>query len=129
MNARFYHISINVHDFEFYKRLLEYLGFRIVVEYKRGFGASDDASSIWVFQITKKYAVRGFHRKNIGLNHVAFRVANREDVDTFYKNYLLQHGIPVLYGGPAERPEYEKGYYAVYFEDPDRIKLEVVHKP
>jgi hypothetical protein len=33
----------------------------------------------------------------------------------------------VLYGGPKEYPEYRKGYYAVYFEDPDRIKLEFVH--
>ncbi|TMI54977.1 bleomycin resistance protein, partial [Candidatus Bathyarchaeota archaeon] len=29
--------------------------------------------------------------------------------------------------GPKEYPEYRKGYYAVYFEDPDRIKLEFVH--
>jgi len=32
-------------------------------------------------------------------------------------------------GGPADHPEYEPGYYAVYFEDPDRIKIEVMYLP
>jgi hypothetical protein len=35
----------------------------------------------------------------------------------------------VLYGGPREYPEYAAAYYAVFFEDPDRIKLEVAHVP
>jgi len=35
----------------------------------------------------------------------------------------------VLYGGPKEYPEYSEGYYALYFEDPDRIKLDAVHIP
>ncbi|TMJ94434.1 MAG: hypothetical protein E6G67_09530 [Actinobacteria bacterium] len=28
--------------------------------------------------------------------------------------------------GPAEFPQYRKGYYAVFFEDPDGLKLEIV---
>ena len=28
-----------------------------------------------------------------------------------------------------EFPEYRPGYYAVFFEDPDRLKLEIVHIP
>ena len=28
---------------------------------------------------------------------------------------------------PVEFPEYHVGYYAVFFEDSDRIKLEVVY--
>jgi hypothetical protein len=50
-------------------------------------------------------------------------------VDDFYNQYLLPRKVPVLYGGPKEYPEYTKGYYSVYFEDPDRIKLELVHIP
>ena len=34
-----------------------------------------------------------------------------------------------LYRTPREFPEYRPGYYAVFFEDPDRLKLEVVHLP
>ncbi len=31
--------------------------------------------------------------------------------------------------GPKKYPGYSKGYYSVYFEDTDRIKLELVHVP
>ena len=30
---------------------------------------------------------------------------------------------------PAEYPQYAPGYYAVYFEDTDGLKFEVVHMP
>jgi catechol 2,3-dioxygenase-like lactoylglutathione lyase family enzyme len=129
MNATFYHAAINVHDVAFYKELLAYLGFKTVAEYHSGFGASDGKVSLWVFKVSSKYVRQAFHRKAVGINHFAFRVESKATVDTFYKDYLLPNGISVLYGGPAEHPEYEPGYYAVYFEDPDRIKLEVVYKP
>jgi hypothetical protein len=38
----------------------------------------------------------------------------------------LPNKIKVLYDGPKEYPDYSNGYYAVYFEDPDRIKLELL---
>jgi hypothetical protein len=37
--------------------------------------------------------------------------------------------LPPLYETPREFPEYRPGYYAVFFEDPDRLKLEIVHVP
>jgi len=30
---------------------------------------------------------------------------------------------------PAHYPEYSGDYYAVFFEDPDGMKLELVHAP
>lgn len=129
MKAAFYHASINVSDIAFYKKLLTYLDFKTVVEYPHGFGASDGTVSIWVFKVHSKYNTHRFHRKALGINHFALRVASKAAVDTFYKEYLLANNIPVLYGGPAEYPEYEPGYYAVYFEDPDRLKLEIAYKP
>jgi catechol 2,3-dioxygenase-like lactoylglutathione lyase family enzyme len=66
----------------------------------------------------------GYHRKRVGLNHLAFRAASRAQVDEL-RQWVRQAGYPMLYedkypyaGGP--------GYYAVYCEDPDRIKVEVV---
>ena len=64
-----------------------------------------------------------------GINHLAFWVARRDDVDRFRDEFLLARGLPVLYGTPREFPEYRPGYYAVFFEDPDRLKLEVAHVP
>lgn len=129
MKAAFYHASINVSDVDFYKKLLAHLGFKTAAEYQHGFGASDGIVSLWVFKVHPDYNTRGFHRKALGINHFAFRVGSKAAVDAFYQNYLITNNIPVLYGGPAEHPEYEAGYYAVYFEDPDRLKLEVVYKP
>lgn len=129
MKAAFYHASINVSDVKFYKELLAHLGFKTVAEYQYGFGASDGTASLWVFKVHPKYNTHAFHRKALGINHFAFRVSTKAAVDAFYNEYLLAKNIPVLYGGPAEHPEYEPGYYAVYFEDPDRLKLEVVYKP
>ena len=57
------------------------------------------------------------------------RVATRAEVDTFAIEFLEPRGIATLYGGPREYPEYRPGYYAIFFEDPDRLKLELVHLP
>lgn len=65
----------------------------------------------------------------MGLNHIAFHADSRNMVDQFYKQFLLPRKVPVLYGGPKEYPWYSRGYYSVYFEDPDRIKLELAHVP
>ena len=40
---------------------------------------------------------------------------------------MTPHRLRALYGTPREFPEYRPGYYAVFFEDPDRLKLEIVH--
>ena len=89
----------------------------------------DGRVSLWIMKTPEKYKDRIFHRKATGLNHLAFRVNSKEEVDKFHKEYLQAKNIPVLYGGPKEYSEYEPGYYSVYFEDPDRVKLEVVYKP
>ena len=41
--------------------------------------------------------------------------------------WLREHGHAVE-SGPAEYP-YSPGYYAVFFYDPDGIKIEVMHRP
>ena len=127
MKAALQHLSINVSDINFYKELLAYLGYTTVVDYRYGFGATDGSTSVWVFRVQAKYTAHHYHRKAVGLNHLAFRVGSKAQVDEFYQKFLLACGTPVLYGGPAAHLEYEPGYYAVYFEDPDRIKLEVMY--
>jgi len=69
----------------------------------------------------------GYHRKRVGLNHLAFRATSREQVDEIAR-WLQDNGHRLLYedrhphaGGP--------NYYAVFCEDPDRFKLEVVAPP
>jgi len=66
----------------------------------------------------------GYHRKRVGLNHLAFRGTSREQVDEIAQ-WVRENGYTLLY---EEHHPYAGGpdYYAVYCEDPDRIKLEVV---
>jgi glyoxylase I family protein len=62
-----------------------------------------------------------------GFHHCAFAVDTRAEVDELH-GILLAGGIPLL-DAPAEYPQYAPGYYAVYFEDFDGLKFEVVHMP
>lgn len=125
MKASFYHVKLNVDEPQFYKDLLLCLGFNIYLEYDNGFGADDGKVSIWVFKVEKGHE-KEVNFKDTGLNHLAFRVPSKDDVDNFYKEYLQPNNVKIL-SEPAEHPHYNggKGYYAVFFEDPDHIKLEV----
>ena len=92
-------------------------------------GFSDGRTALWFIGAEAAHAPAGFHRKRTGLNHLAFSVARREDVDRFAAEFLAPRRIAALYDTPREFPEYAPGYYAVFFEDPDRVKLEVAHVP
>ncbi len=129
MKPSLYHIQLNVSKPEFYKDLFKHLNYKVVGEWEDGFGATDGTVDFWVFRTDSKYRRRSFHRKATGLNHLAFLVASRADVKRFARDFLQPRKIRPLYQTPREFPEYRKGYYAVYFEDPDRIKLEVVYLP
>jgi len=56
-------------------------------------------------------------------------VRARADVDRFVAEFMTPRGLAPLYDSPREYPEYREGYYGVFFEDPDRIKVEVAHVP
>lgn len=133
MKARVYHVQVNVRDaavsLPFWKALLGYLEYRIVHEDRDVAGFSNGTTDLWLMATEPTQAGAGFHRKRTGLNHVAFRVEQREDVDRFHREFLDARGVPTLYDTPRDFPEYAPGYYAVFFEDPDRLKLEVVHVP
>jgi glyoxylase I family protein len=58
-----------------------------------------------------------------GLHHLCLQVATNGDVDKLAK-LLGDAGIAV--SQPAFYPEYADDYYAIFFSDPDGIRLEVV---
>jgi catechol 2,3-dioxygenase-like lactoylglutathione lyase family enzyme len=72
----------------------------------------------------REHVSAGYHRKRVGLNHLAFEGQSRAHVDEMAA-WVKSAGYTLLYesrypyaGGP--------GYYAMFCEDPDRIKVEVV---
>lgn len=134
MKAFVYHIELNVSNpkesFAFYKDLLSFFEHKIVYQDRYNvIGFSNGTTDFWLVKTPNKYLRNKFHRKNTGINHIALRLEKKEDVDRFYKEFLKPRKISTLYSTPKEFPEYQKGYYAVYFEDPDRIKLEVCFVP
>ena len=128
-----HHVQIQVSNIQksatFYSELLGRLGFSKVFETEGMVEWRKEGTRIIVAQSPKRFLADGYHRKRVGLNHIAFRAPSREVVDELYRNYLLPKKIPVLYGGAKEWKEYDPGYYAVYFEDPDRMKIELVYVP
>jgi catechol 2,3-dioxygenase-like lactoylglutathione lyase family enzyme len=77
-----------------------------------------------LLQADPEQLAAGYHRKRVGLNHLAFRGTSRAQVDRV-ANWIKASGHTLLY---EDRHPFAGGpdYYAVFCEDPDRFKLEVV---
>ena len=107
------------------------MGYRIVDAHPRGFDfdldGSDGFSSIGIMRAEGAGAERAHDRYAPGLHHAAWTAADRGDVDRLYA-LLIQIGARVL-DPPTDYPRYGEGYYAVFFADPDGLKLEYVFKP
>jgi glyoxylase I family protein len=67
-----------------------------------------------------------YDRYAVGIHHVAFVADERRQVDE-RAAWLREHGAEIE-SGPEEY-DYAPGYYALFFYDPDGIKLEIVHRP
>lgn len=64
-----------------------------------------------------------FDRNAPGLNHVAFHAASREQVDDLSAAIRERDDASLLY---EEQHPHAGGYYALYCEDPEGVKVEVV---
>ncbi len=101
-----HHFQIQVSNFQksttFYGELLGRLGFSKVFETEGTVEWQKEGTRIIVAQSPKRFLADGYHRKRVGLNHIAFRAPTRAAVDELYHNYLVPKKIPTLYGGPKE---------------------------
>ena len=124
------HVVLTVNDLgksrAFYDRLLPSLGYRLLFEEKDSFGfVGADGMKIFFAEAHAENRGLTFDRYKVGLHHFAFNAPDRAYVDSVHAK-LVSWGVTIL-DPPAEYPQYEAGYYAVFFLDPDGIKLEVVH--
>jgi catechol 2,3-dioxygenase-like lactoylglutathione lyase family enzyme len=132
VNTFIYHVQINVGApgaIAFYRAMFGFLDYRMMVETDDVLGVSNGTTDFWMVATPPERRGARFHRKNSGLNHVCFGVRERGDVDRFVADFMRPRGVATLYDSPREYPEYRPGYYAVFFEDPDRLKIEVAHVP
>jgi catechol 2,3-dioxygenase-like lactoylglutathione lyase family enzyme len=117
------HISIRVSDFEkskaFYSGLFKFLGFDVLDEYADAIGWTNGKTRYWIGQADDKGRKHKHRIGEVGLHHYAFQLRSRKDVDEL-ENYLKDEDIEIV--DPAD--EYYEDYYAVFFLDPDGLKLE-----
>lgn len=132
MRGQMHHLDLTVSDLgrsrPFYDLILGVLGYRCV--------KSTDEIVVWdltlpdgVCGIAIRRAHRGreHDRYTTGLHHFAWNADSREDVDRLHGR-LVEAGVTIL-DAPAAYPQYGTSYYAVFFADPDGLKLEFVHYP
>jgi catechol 2,3-dioxygenase-like lactoylglutathione lyase family enzyme len=124
------HIDLTVNDLQrslpFYEKVLGFLGFRRV-PHENYTALFNGHMAIGFRTAAPEEQGATFNRSRVGLHHLAFRAKTREDVDAFYR-FLAREGVTIL-DPPAEYPQYGPNYYAVFFADPDGMKLELVHFP
>jgi glyoxylase I family protein len=127
-----HHIDLVVSSIDrslpFYRELLGPLGWHGIseVEGERG-------ETIWYLighdtQVGLREAQSdGVHdRYSVGVHHLAFEASSRGVVDE-RAEWLRSTGATIE--SEPQAYTYEPGYYAVFFFDPDGMKLEIVHVP
>ena len=113
----------------FYTELLGPLGFNRVseVEGERGetiWYIGGPGTAVGLREVQSEVAP--YDRYSIGLHHLAFEAASRGVVDE-RADWLRSQNVE-LESEPQEYT-YIPGYYAVFFFDPDGLKLEIVYVP
>jgi len=125
------HLSIRVSDVDasrrFYDALLSFLGFKRKYDFGEQVGWSNGKTLFWIGQADEA-GKRHRHRiGDVGFHHYAFELARRQDVDDL-DAHLRKMGARIV-DAAADYPAYGKGYYAVFFLDPDGLKLEGMYFP
>ena len=132
------HIALTVGNLErstaFYNKVFEFIGFKAVEVPESTQQAMKTQLKAWVgpgYSISIRpskgeFARRPHDRNAPGFNHLAFHANDRSDVEKLYE-LLKEIGATVL-DPPAEYP-YSPGYFAVYFADPDGLKVEFAYAP
>jgi glyoxylase I family protein len=130
-----HHLDLTVRDpwasRAFYAAVLGFMGYREVADHERGFDyertTPSGFCSLGIVKAEGPGAGRSHDRYSPGLHHVAWAAESRQDVDAMHK-LVMGLGAEIL-DAPADYPQYGSGYYAVFFADPDGLKLEYVFKP
>ncbi len=124
-----HHLDLTVSDLasgtRFYDSWLPYVGFQRIEDCAEG--------PLWRGERLEfglqaaRPGSQAHNRYAPGLHHLAFDAPSPAAVDRFF-GILQELGITIL-DPPARYDHYVPGYYAVFFADPDGIKLEYAFTP
>jgi catechol 2,3-dioxygenase-like lactoylglutathione lyase family enzyme len=125
--GKLHHVEIYCSDLkksaDFWGWFLSELGYQVFQKWSAGVSFILADTYLVFVQADPRHLATPFHRCRPGLNHLAFHAASRCQVDEMTRK-LRERGVVILYtdrhphaGGPDS--------YAVFFEDPERIKVEL----
>jgi glyoxylase I family protein len=135
MRAGIDHIIVNANDYaaakRFYAWLMPQIGYPQTMSYDQPqnditTGYFGEHGSMWLRPADPEFRADKFHRHRVGLCEIAFSAESRKQIDDLARQISANGGkvtdLPKEY-------DYQPGYYAVFFTDPDGMKLELVHVP
>ncbi|MBS3168654.1 VOC family protein [Candidatus Woesearchaeota archaeon] len=127
------HIVLTVKNLKksskWYKEVLGWLDYSVAFEDNKNIYFKNKEVPIYIaiFQGKKKFEKDKFNRYRVGFHHLALKVKSKKIVDEFYE-FLKSKRVNIV-EPPKNILDYgDKLYYAVFFNDPDDLRLEVVYE-
>ena len=123
-----HHVELYVANLErslvFWTPFLIGIGYHESQRWSEGVSYKSGETYLCFVQAPAEHIGAGYHRKRVGLNHLAFHATSRAHVDQIAQ-WAKDAGFTLLY---EDKYPYASGpdYYALYCEDPDRMKVELV---
>lgn len=120
-----HHLELAAVDLEtavdFWEWLLDELGYERKNDWDGG--RSWQNGPLYLVLVAASNPDHAFDHEAPGLNHLAFHAASREQVDELTEGVRERTDASVLY---EDQHPYAGGYYALYCEGPEGVKVEVV---
>ncbi|MDJ1432010.1 VOC family protein [Halostagnicola sp. A-GB9-2] len=123
--GRLHHVELSASNLEravdFWEWWLGELGYEPKSEWDGG--RSWTNGSLYIVLVQAEDTDHPFDRRAPGLDHLAFHARSRRQVDEFTAGVRNRSDATVLF---EDQHPYAGGYYALYCEGPDGMKIELV---
>ena len=117
------HLVVRVSDYQkskdFYGKLFTFLGFEISDEFPEAIGWTNGKTRFWIYPADEQGRKRKYRNGDVGFHHYAFQLRSRKEVDEL-QAFLDDNKVSIV----DRAGEHYDDYYAVFFLDPDGLKLE-----
>jgi len=128
--SRMHHLALTTSQMEesarFYDAVLGAIGYKRGMTSPRLCTWHDQVPEILLYEVEGQDASRHVFGRP-GWHHAAFHAPSRSTVYAVH-NACIDEGWTVVHE-PREYPEYSSGYFAVFVEDPDGLRVEIAYIP
>ena len=124
------HLQLTVSDMArsraFWAPLFELFEMKILIDSESYFYGIGSRTGLAISPVDAEHAGDAFDQRRVGLHHLCLRARERAQIDEIHA-FAEQLGATIV-RAPRE-DAFAPGYYSTLFEDPDGIRIEVVHVP